>query len=284
MDRDISPDKIQKGRMAEILNMRRKKMKKRVVIVLLTGLVIASLAGCGTKADATDQEFSESSSAETEADDEITNEEVVGEDAETSDFAGAEDENIVLYAEAGKQEYIPLSDSEYYEEDKTFVSETEEMYLYNGEGRKVGYVKTGHPIIATEQAKDIAWSRFKNPVDGTDYDYLYILNDYFIESTKLHLDAVSMKQGIEDYIKQYGLEEIEYTFLNEKASDMELFECRMDSVYDDEIEYTYWIGQQIYSEEFRPTNYETLYIECEEDTDGWIICRIYYKDLFDLEY
>ena len=259
-------------------------MKKRVVIVLLTGLVIASLAGCGAKAEATDQEVSESSSAETEADNEIASEEVVGEDAETSDFAGAEDENIVLYAEAGKQEYIPLSDSEYYEEDKTFVSETEEMYLYNGEGRKVGYVKTGHPIIATEQAKDIAWSRFKNPVDGTDYDYLYILNDYFIESTKLHLDAVSMKQGIEDYIKQYGLEEIEYTFLNEKDSDMELFECRMDSVYDDEIEYTYWIGQQIYSEEFRPTNYETLYIECEEDTDGWIICRVYYKDLFDLEY
>ena len=122
-------------------------------------------------------EVSESSSAETEADNEIASEEVVGEDAETSDFAGAEDENIVLYAEAGKQEYIPLSDSEYYEEDKTFVSETEEMYLYNGEGRKVGYVKTGHPIIATEQAKDIAWSRFKNPVDGTDYDYLYILND-----------------------------------------------------------------------------------------------------------
>lgn len=259
-------------------------MKKRIVIALVTGLMMVSFTGCGTKAESTDQEASESSSAETEADDEITNEEVVGEDAETSDFAGAEDENIVLYAEAGKQEYIPLSDSEYYEEDKTFVSETEEMYLYNGEGRKVGYVKTGHPIIATEQAKDIAWSRFKNPVDGTDYDYLYILNDYFIESTKLHLDAVSMKQGIEDYIKQYGLEEIEYTFLNEKASDMELFECRMDSVYDDEIEYTYWIGQQIYSEEFRPTNYETLYIECEEDTDGWIICRIYYKDLFDLEY
>ena len=259
-------------------------MKKRIMVALMTGLMMVSLAGCGTKADATDQEVSESSSAETETDDEITSEEVVGEDAETSDFAGAEDENIVLYAEAGKQEYIPLSDSEYYEEDKTFVSETEEMYLYNGEGRKVGYVKTGHPIIATEQAKDIAWSRFKNPVDGTDYDYLYILNDYFIESTKLHLDAVSMKQGIEDYIKQYGLEEIEYTFLNEKDSDMELFECRMDSVYDDEIEYTYWIGQQIYSEEFRPTNYETLYIECEEDTDGWIICRIYYKDLFDLEY
>lgn len=259
-------------------------MKKRIVIALVTGLMMVSFTGCGTKTEATDQEIPESSSAETEADNEIASEEVVGEDAETSDFAGAEDENIVLYAEAGKQEYIPLSDSEYYEEDKTFVSETEEMYLYNGEGRKVGYVKTGHPIIATEQAKDIAWSRFKNPVDGTDYDYLYILNDYFIESTKLHLDAVSMKQGIEDYIKQYGLEEIEYTFLNEKDSDMELFECRMDSVYDDEIEYTYWIGQQIYSEEFRPTNYETLYIECEEDTDGWIICRIYYKDLFDLEY
>ena len=259
-------------------------MKKRIVIALVTGLMMVSFTGCGTKTEATDQEISESSSAETEADDEIASEEVVGEDAETGDFAGAEDENIVLYAEAGKQEYIPLSDSEYYEEDKTFVSETEEMYLYNGEGRKVGYVKTGQPIIATEQAKDIAWSRFKNPVDGTDYDYLYILNDYFIESTKLHLDAVSMKQGIEDYIKQYGLEEIEYTFLNEKASDMELFECRMDSVYDDEIEYTYWIGQQIYSEEFRPTNYETLYIECEEDTDGWIICRIYYKDLFDFGY
>ena len=55
-------------------------MKKRVVIVLLTGLVIASLAGCGAKADATDQEVSESSSAETEPDDEITGEEVVGDD------------------------------------------------------------------------------------------------------------------------------------------------------------------------------------------------------------
>ena len=66
-------------------------MKKRVLSFLVTGLVIASLAGCGTKTEATDQEVSESSSAE-----------------------------------------------------------TEEMYLYNGEGRKVGYVKTGHPIIATE--------------------------------------------------------------------------------------------------------------------------------------
>ena len=54
MDRDISPDKIQKDRIADILNMRRKKMKKRVLSFLVTGLVIASLAGCGTKADATE--------------------------------------------------------------------------------------------------------------------------------------------------------------------------------------------------------------------------------------
>ena len=68
------------------------------------------------------------------------------------------------------------------------------------------------------------------------------------------------------------------TLFYTKASDMELLECRVDSVYDDEIEYTYWIEQQIYNEEFRPTNYKTLYIECEEDTDGWITCRLYYKD------
>lgn len=187
-------------------------MKKGIVIALVTGLMMVSLAGCGAKTEATDQEVPKSS---VEADsDEIASEEVVGEGAEASDFAGIEGENIVLYAEIGEQEYIPLSDSGYYEEDKTFVSETEEMYLYNGEGRKAGYVKTRHPIIATAQAEDIAWSRFKNPVDGTDYDYLYILNDYFIESIKLHFDAVSMKQGIGDYIEQYGLEEIEYTFLH----------------------------------------------------------------------
>ena len=55
-------------------------MKKRIVIALVTGLMMVSFTGCGTKTEATDQEIPESSSAETEADDEITGEEVVGDE------------------------------------------------------------------------------------------------------------------------------------------------------------------------------------------------------------
>ena len=83
-------------------------MKKRVLSFLVTGLVIASLAGCGTKTEATDQS-PESSVVGSEADDSATNESIDTREAGGAESAsndiGAEDENIVLYAEIA--EYGP---------------------------------------------------------------------------------------------------------------------------------------------------------------------------------
>ncbi len=104
-------------------------MKKRVLSFWVTGLVIASLAGCGTKADATDQEVPESSAVESEADDSVTDEsagsvEADGEKESSSGFAGAEDENIVLYAEIAEYgEYCSQEDQTFESESSAFESD-----------------------------------------------------------------------------------------------------------------------------------------------------------------
>lgn len=255
----------------------RKNVMRKWVVVILSSIFMVALAGCGTKTGAMNQ--SPENSSVVEADEREATE---GNIEETGVSAGAENENIVLYSEKGSQDYCPLDETKYEPHEGT-INATEDIPLYDGKGYCIGYIKNGSTVSITEYGTN-AWSRFENPIDGTDYDYLYVLKDYAMDLSKLYLDEVSMKQGIEDYINRYGLEEIEYTFLNEKASDMEMYECRMDSIYDNEMMYTYWIGQQISNEEFSPFRYATLYIECEEDTDGWIICRIYYKDYVEPEY
>lgn len=241
-------------------------MRKRMKAILLTGLIMAALTGCGGKTG-TVKGFFESGAA-------------VGAEG-TDAFTGAEDDNIVLYAEEGEQKYCPLSDSAYYEDVKTFMSEKEEIPLYNGDGNRVGHIKIGKSIVATENAENIFWSRFENPISGTEYDYLYVLNDYMIDPDKVYLDAAGMKRGIEDFIVKWFPADVDDTpvFLTEKASDMELYECRMNSVYSDEGEYEYWLLEQfVRKNELFTTDYETFYIECEEDADDWIDCRVYYKD------
>ena len=258
-------------------------MKKRVVIVLLTGLVIASLAGCGAKADATDQEVSESSSAETETDDEIASEEVVGDDTEDEEELGDTNYNgIILFAEKESKDFDALDEIEYTSYNGYLTAESY-VPILDGDGYWIGSIEPGTTVSITEMSTDL-WARFENPIEGTDYDYLYVRNE-MVDSEDFHYDAVKMKQGIENYINTYGIQDAEYTFLDEKASDMELFECRMDSVYDDQTMYEYWVAEQITrNDEVNPLLYGTLYIECEDDTDGWIICRIYYKDLIESEY
>ena len=257
-------------------------MKKRIVIALVTGLMMVSFTGCGTKTEATDQEIPESSSAETEADDEIASEEVAGEDTEDEEELGDTNYNgIILFSEKESKDFDALDEIEY----KAFNGYIEaESYvpILDGDGYWIGRIEPGTTVSITEMSTDL-WARFENPIEGTDYDYLYVRNE-MVDSEDFHYDAVKMKQGIENYINTYGVQDAEYTFLDEKASDMEFYEFRMDSEYEDQMMYEYWIGELISDGNVDPLHYGTLYIECEEDTDGWIICRIYYKDLIESEY
>ena len=121
-------------------------MKKNVIkkwaVVVVTGIFMTSLTGCGTKTGATEQ-VPESSNEVVEVSNEnieteVTETEIeIEDDAEVSDeFVGAEDENIVLYAEVGSQDYCPL-DEKNYESSTDTVSAMEDIPLYNSGGYAV---------------------------------------------------------------------------------------------------------------------------------------------------
>ena len=157
-------------------------MGKKAVAALLAWMFVVSLAGCGAKADVTDQEVSERSSAvESEADDSVTDESTGSEEAggeeSTSNAIGAENESIVLYAEIEKYgEYGPQKDNEF-ESVNNVLEAPEDVPVFYGDGIEVGYIKSGSTISITESGLNW-WARFENPIDGTDYDYLYVMKDY----------------------------------------------------------------------------------------------------------
>ncbi len=262
-------------------------MKRKAASILVTGLIVASLAGCGTKTEATEQKPENNASvveAETETNtedvsDETMSTEVIGEDTEEIGFTGAENDNIVLYAEIEEYGEYSVNIFDYVEQPGT-VNATEDVPIYNEEGINVGYIKNGSSVFVSEGADVGGWARFENPIVGTDYEYLYVLKEFVTDPEEITLTAETMKQGIIDFVLDSEIDNIDYVFLDEKASDMEVYECNMESTYFDALEYDYWL-----SEHFTRTidifGYKTLYVECEDDANGWITCRVYYKDKID---
>lgn len=260
-------------------------MKKRVLSFLVTGLVIASLAGCGTKADATEQS-PESSVVGSEADDSATNESIDTREAGGAESAsndiGAEDENIVLYAEIA--EYGPyggLNDFTYNEVNNVLMTDVD-LPVYNGDGIEVGYVKSGSSIPITEYG-NCAWSRFKNPIDGTDYDYLYVMKKYVTEGNLITITTIDAENIVKEELARRSFDVPAFTSVTD---DMEIYEFRIPSAY--ENEYTgpnYQVDKYLNQRDSTKNEneesirfYKTYAVICTEDTDGYIICQIYYKD------
>lgn len=272
-------------------------MKSKIIGILVTGLIVASLTGCATKIEATDQ-APESSDAvvdvsneiteteDTEADvegkeEKLTEDEAVGDDTEaTNEFVGAEDENIVLYAEIAKYGDYEMDIFDYVEQPGT-VNATENIPIYNVEGVEVGYIKAGASVFIPEGAESGAVSRFKNPIAEADYDYLYVFKDFVTDANEISLTAETMRQRIIDRVLDTPVnDDVHYVFLDEKESDMEVYECNLMSVYTDELDFQYWIDEEL-TRDFNMLDYKTLYVECEDDVDGWITVRLYYKDEID---
>lgn len=257
-------------------------MKKKTVGILVAGLIMASLAGCGTKTEATDQ-VPESSEAvvDAEVDTEITSTEVIGEDTEEeAGFAGAENDEIVLYAEIAEYgEYLPMKDETFEAENNTVVA-YEDIPVYNGDGVEVGYVKNGSTITLTESATKYYWARFENPIKEADYDYLYMLRDYIVETQRVEnaISADEMKQIIIDQLNQMFAVS---TIIASPTSDMEVYEFIISnennsSAINYRLQQTLFDGSDVYK-------YTTFAVECVEDADGepYIQCKVFYKDLYD---
>ena len=136
-------------------------MKKRTAVLVLAIVLSFSLFGCGNNADQKQEEPQE------ETEQEEAQQEEIQEDIET--------ENFLFLKEVGKVEYL-LGEFEWEESTIEFTTQYE-TDVYDMEGRKVGYIKSDVPVTITEHGINSGWYRFKNPENGTDYEYLCVRRD-----------------------------------------------------------------------------------------------------------
>lgn len=263
-------------------------MKRKTVGILAAGMVMASLAGCGTKAEVisqevvteeepivvTDENGSDDTTINTE--NEITETEEVPANEEDDILENTENDEIVLYAEIGESEFIPQSSYTYYTEAGT-VTAKEDIPIYNGDGINIGYIKNGAAISVSEKAQEANWCRFENPFDGTEYDYLYVSSKKVVVDGST-ISADEMVDEIIAEISQYAFETP--VFLDAPTSDMEVHEFRVTN--SKEVSWKDGLFRELISinDSIEANLYKTFYIECEEDEDGepYILCRVYYKD------
>jgi len=253
-----------------------------IAMMLVGSMMTTSLTGCGTKAEATNKEVSDmqeetiiaggdEESTVDEGDDAVnvptdemsvpTQENDITESASNEDIT---DGNIVLYGGEKRESQYQLSSIESCEEVSIEMTDVlADIPLYSGEGRLCGYLKEGGSIVVTEHCSPMtAWYRFVNPIEGTEYDYLYILNDEITTST-----PEFAKERILFY-----LESVERaTLVDSPDSDMECYEFSVPKV-----EFVNDISDYMYNDEFDITKYRYFYIECTRDGD-FINSKIYYK-------
>ena len=273
----------------------KKKMMTIVTLVAVMAMTTASLTGCGTRAEATDVTISEedlddttivvTDNATTESStsdtNEITSTEVIGEteNTEAAAFAGAETDSIVLYAEKESQrKFLDMYLSEYVANDGKVVA-TEDVPIYDGSGFQVGYIKNGAVVAIDETATDITWSRFENPIADTEYDYLYVMNDYLVNEDIIILTADEATSMIIDLLHQRSFDMP--TILDAPTDDMEVHEFVLPKENASELDLSRALTRAINDNNTLDTLvYMTYCVECEEGTNV-ISCKLYYKDLYD---
>lgn len=270
-------------------------MKKKILSIIALSLVMAmmavSLTGCGTEAKATDQEVAEDGDTIIVTDDEetvinteeVAETEVVEEETteEKTAFAGAENDEIVLYSEIAEYgEYMPMKDEAFETESNTVVA-YEDIPVYNGDGVEVGYIKNGSTVTLTESATEYYWARFENPIKEAEYDYLYMLKDYIVETQRVAniLSADEVKQIISDNISETFAES---TIISSPTSEMEVCEFIVTNDNNKLYEIHHTLDEELFmgSDAYM---YKTFYVECTEDEDGepYIHCKVYFKDLYE---
>lgn len=263
----------------------RKKILGIIAVTLTASVMAVSLTGCGTKAKATEQEVvmedepiivtdeEDSEDVTIETADEITEtEEVVADDGE----ADAEiDGDILFYDEIGKYPDYLLSDVAYETMEEKAVTAVDDIPVYSEEGFKVGHIKSGVAVVLTEHGINTRWYRFENPVSGTNYDFLCVIDDDLPKEEIPLLSAEEVREAIIEAMLNRG-DELP-AILDAPTDDMEVYECRILRE-NDPASFTTRRMKAIENEDtFQIGNYMTYYVECEEDGE-FAICRIYYKD------
>lgn len=259
---------------------------------ITASMMAASFTGCGTEAKATNQEVPMEEETIIATDDESlddvdataedetagTEEEVAGGE-ETKDETDTEDSDIVFYDEIGKYPDYLLSEVAYEPMEEKAVTAVDDIDVYSEEGFKVGCIKSGATVTLTEHGINSTWYRFENPIEGTDYQYLCMLEDDIpIDKSEL-ITSDEVKEWIIERISNRTFDPPQY--LDDPDSDMDYVEFSIDRQKDDSSA-TEVINQALFFHgfdvgDFSSDQYITFYIECIEN-ELEIECKVYYKD------
>ncbi len=145
-------------------------MKKKSVLCLLTlGMSLSFLAGCGSTSSTTIPSTSNVEETQTNETQETS---TVVEEEESSTQEEVEGD-IVFYDEPYDygynmdiQEFTPLGDDEFQ------ILSTSHVNIYDKDWLHLGYVNDGATVTAIAES-DLMY-QIINPMEGTDYDYLYV--------------------------------------------------------------------------------------------------------------
>ena len=245
-------------------------MKKRTAVLVLTMALSLSIVGCGNSAEPKQGE--------------VQQEKVEQGKQEAESTVIAENDVLVITGEEDRYseyDFTVFTNSEAFGEEKTF---NENSPVYSTDGVQVGYIKAGS-TIKIDEALNLVWYCFKNPISGTDYDKLYVLQDYFSDSQDFSVDAQEEEiQQEETVVDPYDtiLEKVGYDKTKEytrdeyleiltnifeemgKENNLELAGMNpMDSYDGFHIQLTYGITE--YTEETT----ESLMNYIENAKDGW---------------
>ena len=170
---------------------------------------------------------------------------------------------FVFFESKNGQKYSALDEGIPEEVNIELTDVEADIPLYSGDGRLCGHLNKGGSIEITEHCSvATAWYRFKNPIEGTEYDYLYVLGYETVMSSdeKERIENALLDTWVRSRIK----------ILDAPESDMEYYEFSIAR------EKYSTVTDNLYSDEFTASDYKTFYVECVRN-GNYFDCRIYYK-------
>lgn len=277
-------------------------MKKKVAIILVTGLVIASLAGCGTQADATNQSPESSSVVESEAGteseaegntedtaetgtDESMSTEVVGDNTgEPSRSAGAEDgvtytehEYFYIASEldmSTKEDAVDINALDLNEKTIT-LSESIPLYELRDFVAVAGYTKPN--VTVKSFRSDDEWIQLV--FEGEEQYQFMLVKTEDVYGTADSIDEQKCwtpDDIINAFHKRYSEEYSKGNWsIVDIASDMQYVDVEISNTIESPETYVMSMGDKYEYNAYTKFNIEFLR---QEDDIMWF--RVYYKDLY----
>ena len=232
--------------------------KNKILVMVLIMAMTLMVGGCGDKKD--------TSTVETSVDEVV---ETTNNEEETVEDKVIPDGDIVFYEETGMSEYTVIGD---YEDIEKEIVTDKEIPVYSEDGIEVGHTKVGVTIKFESKNVRTTWYKFKNPVEGTDYEYLYMSKNHFYTESENTLTQDEILDAIKTRFSDANMG---YTLLDAPTDDMESLEF---SVSKEETIADLIVDTYLY-EEKELYYYLTFYVEAldkEDELNYWF--KIYYKD------